>query len=155
MSGDLALTWSADLGAADLTVGTGDYLTDDGLRTAVLLSLFTDRRAEDGDVLPDGETDRRGYWADAVSEVEGDRMGSRLWLLGRAKNTADTFGRAEEYSREALAWLIADRVAASVEVTAEQFGDPPALGLSVNVVRPTGRAVSFRFGRAWSAEGAR
>ena len=155
MSGDLALTWDSLLGAADLSVTSGDYVTDDGLRTAVELSLFTDRRAEDTDVLPDGETDRRGWWADAVSEVEGDRMGSRLWLLARAKDTPDTFSRAEEYAREALAWMVADKVADRIDVTAERVTEPPALGLDVTIVRPTGRAVSFRFGQAWNAEGAR
>ena len=51
-----------------------------GLRSAVLISLFTDRRAEPGDV-PEGE-DPRGWWADVLGE-EGDRIGSRLWLIDR------------------------------------------------------------------------
>ena len=37
-----------------------------------------------------------------VTAVEGDKVGSRLWLLGRSKRTADTLSRLEEYAREAL-----------------------------------------------------
>jgi phage gp46-like protein len=44
----------------DVRLDGGDLSTDDGLETAVLLSLITDRRAEADDVLPDGGTDRRG-----------------------------------------------------------------------------------------------
>ena len=62
MSGDIALIWNDALGAADIEIGASDLTTDAGLRTALLLSLFTDRRAEDGDVLPDNASDRRGWW---------------------------------------------------------------------------------------------
>lgn len=153
---DLALIWSAELGCADLALSGDDFVSDEGLRTAVELSLFTDRRAEPGDVLPDGETDRRGCWADAVADVDGDRMGSRLWLLARAKNTPDVLSRAEEYAREALAWLLADKVASSVTVVAEflAVGDRgvPALGLTVTIQRPSGSPAVFKFGRVWAAE---
>lgn len=153
MSGDVALVWDSSAGLADFVLTSGDFASDEGLRTALELSLFCDRRAEDGDVLPDGATDRRGWWADAVAEVEGDRIGSRLWLLARAKNTPDTIARAEEYTREACAWLLADKVAESVSVSAEFLsGTPRALGLTVTVKRPTGRETAFKFRGAWSAE---
>jgi hypothetical protein len=46
---DLALTWSEKTGDADLSLIDSDLASDRGLETAVILSLFLDRRAEDDD----------------------------------------------------------------------------------------------------------
>lgn len=78
---DFAL--AAGDGVLDLVFADGDLVVDESLVPAVLVSLLTDRRAEASDVLPDGSSDRRGWWADAYLEG-GDRYGSRLWLLDRA-----------------------------------------------------------------------
>lgn len=151
---DFGLTWSSLDGAADLSITANDLTADEGLETAVFLSLFLDRRAEPGDVLPDGETDRRGWWADALPVVAGDRVGSRLWLLARSKQTADVLDRAREYALEALRWLTDDRVASKVDVSAEFL---PGGGLTLEIVihRPAGDPARFRFGRAWDAQEAR
>lgn len=151
---DIALEWSATAGACDLVVENNDLKSDDGLQTAILLSLFTDRRAEPGDVLPDGETDRRGWWADALPVVTGDKFGSRLWLLSRSKRTPDVLSRAEQYAKEALQWLIDDKVAARILVGAEFLADQ-GWALVVTAYRPNGESVRFLFNRTWAAEAAR
>lgn len=108
---DIALRFDAEAKFFDLAMEDGDLATDEGLETAVMLSLYTDRRAEEDDTLPDGTNDRRGYWADAYN----DRLhGSRLWLLDREKELDNVPRRAEEYAREALEWLIEDEVASEV-----------------------------------------
>lgn len=154
---DLALTWDPEAAAADLAITANDLASDEGLETAVLLSLFTDRAAEPGDVLPERDTDRRGWWADALPVVDGDKLGSRLWLLARSKATPDVPSRVEEYAREALAWLTEDRVASKVDVIAEFLRDTAgsAIGwaLGVDVYRPDrSDPVSFRYGAAWAAQ---
>ena len=150
--GDIALAWSLDAGAADLVLEDDDLASDAGLRTAVLLSLFLDRRAEDEDALPGEDDDRRGWWADEFAETDGDRIGSRLWLIDRAKRAGDVPARATELVREALAWLIEDRVASSIDVDISATG--PALILVITIHRPQGDAVSFRFAHAWDGEAA-
>lgn len=149
---DLALRWG--VASADLALEAGDLARDDGLETAIAISLFTDRRAEDGDPLPDGEGDRRGWWGDAVPVIDGDRIGSRLWLLAREKQAATVLRRAEEYAREALAWLLEDRVADRIDVAAEM---PRAglLGLVVTVHRPQAEPVQYRFNHTWDAQARR
>lgn len=146
---DLALIWEST--SADLAIEANDLGTDDGMETAVLLSLFLDRQAEPGDELPMGETDRRGWWADAVPVVEGDEIGSRLWLLARAKDTATVRVRAEGYAREALEWLVEDRVAERVDVTASAPA-PGVLSLSIDIYRPSSaEPTRFRFADVWRA----
>jgi len=145
---DLALTWDAVAGAADLSLIDSDLASDRGLETAVLLSLFIDRRAQPDDQPPSGDdTDRRGWWADQFAAVEGDLIGSRLWLLDRSTLTAETSRRAEEYVREALAWALVDRVASSIDVTIETTKN--ALLIGVTLQRPARDPLSFRFAHTW------
>ena len=113
LTGDLALA------AANET----DLAGDDTIETAVLISLFSDRRADAADELAIGEDERRGWWGDGLAAVRNDRLGSRLWLLGREKVNQETLNRAREYAAEALAWLVEDGVAAAVEIEAEWQAD--------------------------------
>lgn len=150
VAGDLRLVWSSVTGDADLSRVNldADLATDEGLMTAVMLSLFLDRRAEPDDKPPSGDArDRRGWWADQFAVVPGDRYGSRLWLLARAKRTNETALRAKEFIREALAWMIDDRVAAGVDVTTEVTST--ALLYTVGLQRPGRDPVFFRFAHTW------
>lgn len=52
---DIAIVW--DQGCGSLQLNGADLLTDDSLLTAVLISLFTDRRALASDEIPDGTRD--------------------------------------------------------------------------------------------------
>ncbi len=123
--------------SADIAVLNGDLQSDEGMNTAIIISLFTDARADDDDALPQENADRRGWWADAYAPIPGDVTGSKLWLLSRAKQTSAVLIQARQYALDALAWLIADGVAASVEVTAS-FPQRGWLGLAVEVDRPSG-----------------
>lgn len=100
-------------GGLDLEVRSGDLVMDRGLATAVVVSLWTDRRAGEDDGLGIDD-DPRGYWADR----EGDRWGSRLWLLDRALKNDDTLRRAEDYALEGLDWLKSAGIAQDVKVQA-------------------------------------
>jgi len=133
---DIALRYDNGRQLADLAVENGDLAADEGLETAVTISLFTDRQANTGDVAP-GE-DRRGWWGDALNGNPEDRIGSRLWLLERENLTDETLRRAETYAKESLQWLIEDGVADSVSVQASKSGDAPGamLRLEVEIVRP-------------------
>jgi phage gp46-like protein len=150
---DLALIW--DVHAADASVEANDLATDEGLETALILSLFTDRRANDDDELPDGTEDKRGWWGDAFPVVNGDKIGSRLWLLSREKELAVIPTRAMEYMAEATQWLIDDGVAVAVECLAEIKNVPGRLDLFVGVDRPTGNRIDYRFEYAWASQEAR
>lgn len=127
---DLALLPPAPLEVScpDCGMEAGDLVAEGSLRTAVILSLFLDRRANDDDILPNDSDDRRGWWADTVAPMtdygigggsaSGDHIGSRLWLLSREKQLAGVLERARHYAEEALTWLVEDGVATAVQVTA-------------------------------------
>lgn len=145
---DLLVAFDEDLLTGDLLqVGTG-LATDEGLRTAIVLSLFTDRRAEADDELPAGETDRRGWWGDELADIEGDRIGSRLWLLSRRKILPATLVEARQMAEESLAWLVEDGIAARIEVEVTHL-PPTTLAIAVSIVRPIGDRVDFSFESLW------
>lgn len=120
-------------------------VTED-LPRAVLISLFTWRRANADDPLPD--TSRFGWWGDTYPEQVNDRIGSRIWLLSRGKVTSDTISRAREYAEEALAWLVDDGAAAAVSVVSERYGlDGIALGITIT--RGDRSKLNIRFTNVW------
>lgn len=134
---------------ADYALDALGLTEDDGLETAVIISLFTDRRANADDTIPDGSNDRRGWWADAFNDVVNDKIGSRLWLLSREKQLSAVLVRAREYAMEALQWLVDDGVAQAVDVVASN-PKPGVLGLWVSVYRPLQPVTQFRFDAFWS-----
>jgi phage gp46-like protein len=134
----------------DLALLGGDLESDAGLETATIVSLFTDRLADPGDELPDNTSDRRGWWGDAFALAAGDLIGSKLWLLGRSKHLPAVADRAEDYAREALRWLIDDGIAAEVAVIAEWYS-ASTLALGVEITRPDGTEMTFRFDNIWEA----
>jgi phage gp46-like protein len=155
---DPGLSWNTQAGAADFAIQANDLAQDGGLETAVMLSLFTDRRAEDGDVLPDAEKNRRGWWGDTFPVVEGDRFGSRLWLLARSKDTKDVLSRAPEYAKESLQWLLDDKVASQVDVAVDRgtlSGRDSAIVLTITIHRPQVDAVTYRYNYTWASQEAR
>ena len=107
-------------GLFDLPVRKGDLVGDDSLGTEIMVSLFTDVRAEK-DELPPEYSDLRGWWADALLSMQGDEQGtgSKLWLLRRQKQLESVLVQAEAYARSALQWLIDEGLAGAVNVTAE------------------------------------
>lgn len=134
---DFLLVPSSALGIeGDLRADGNAYLETDGLETAIRLSLFTDRRAEEGDDLPEGTgafgEDLRGYWADAF--LATGPMGSRLWTLKRSALTSETRQRARDFALEALDWLVRLGIASEIQVETE-VAESGLLKIGIVIVR--------------------
>jgi phage gp46-like protein len=120
-----------------------DLVNDEGLETAVVLSLFTDALAAEDDVLPSlTEDDRRGWWAQP--------WGSKLWLLTREKWTDDVRLRAEFYTREALNWMMQDGVADDIQVEARLM-DIGQVAVAVAIYKDGRLLFAKPFGLLWQA----
>lgn len=131
----------------DLSMASAQFEREDGLETAILLSLFTDARAADGTA---------GWWGNRLptpGAAQGWQRGSLLHTLNREKATAETLRKAKEFIEAALAWLIEDGVASSVIVeTAWQPAPwpPGTMAVRIEVTRTAG-AVE-RFAVVWDAQ---
>lgn len=137
------------LGYFDAQLKYRDLEADETLETSVIVSLFTDKRAALTDPLPAGETFRRGWWGDTFAALDGDEIGSHLWLLSREKATQETLNQAKEYSLEALAWLIDDGIAENVQVTTFWVNKiAGVMGITVEITKMTGS--KERFNLIWN-----
>ena len=121
------------------------------LRDAVWMSLFSDRRADPDDILPDPMGDipyKGGWWGDSFAE-DGDLFGSRLWLLFGQPITAATPRKVEEYAREALQWMLDKGVAVGIDAVSERFGQD-RVSLSLVIYKSDGTQEAIRFPDLWA-----
>lgn len=140
-------------GAFDFKVENFDFAMDDGLESAVVVSLFTDRRVPIEE-LPAWEDGQRGWWGDSQNADPNDLTGSKLWLLAREKQLDEVLRRAEEYSKQALQWMVDDGVAKSVSALAEWVATGQ-MALTVSIQKPEDKKVDFNFSVNWQAQAAR
>jgi phage gp46-like protein len=118
MTADLALFQpdfqNGIIGPADIRMDGANPLRDDGLYNAILIALLTDRRANDGDVLPHPNDPRGGHFSDVLTN---SKIGSRLWLLSRSRLDETTLRLAKQYAEEALNdQIIEPGMAADIDV---------------------------------------
>jgi phage gp46-like protein len=129
---DIATRWNTKRG--DWWLDGDELAAGHELVTAVLISLFTDRVATPDDVVPDASRksrDPRGWWGDTAPYP----IGSRLWLLERAKRTPGTLALAQGYIAEALKWMVDDHAASKIDVGVE-WTRGNTLGAQITVYSP-------------------
>lgn len=144
---DITTVWDVARGRGDWAVSGTELESGNDLRTAIYISLFTDRRANVDDVLPDNSDDPRGWACDDTDG--GPLLGSRLWLLDRSKQLPDVLNRARDYCHEALQWLIDDDVVARFDIEVE-FPQPGMLGIIVTVYQADGTQLpAMLFSYVW------
>jgi phage gp46-like protein len=149
---DVAIVWDSANARGDWDVSGDDLALGPDIESAVLVSLFTDRRASDDYVFPDRNAipDRRGHWTDTY---EPFLIGSRLWQLNRSKKTDATtlLAQAQDMCIEALQWLIDAGVVARIDVTTF-WASPVAIGIFIDVWKP-GASAAVRFEYQWAWDG--
>ncbi len=135
----LALSWNADTQTAELT--EADDTLETYLRSAVIMSLFTDSRATE-DEEPD-VTQRRGYWGDI--DLDGDdSLGSKLWLHRRSKLTNDVANTVRDEAQDALDWLVEDNHVSELVVIVERQ-PPERLAYQIDITLLGGEFLSMSF----------
>lgn len=136
-AGDIKLVNSVtDPYVLDIAIQNNDLQRDETLFTACMISLYTDAR--NNEELDFG-VDARGWWGD-------NEIGSRLWLLERAKTLAETLSQARDRSEACLLWMKEDGLVSGVVVTTERQGSQPAnLQITVALQKPDGAEVRFVF----------
>ena len=116
----------------------------DTLTRAVVISLFTHRRAD-----PDDNADvPMGWWGDTWPMVANDRYGSKLWLLQRSKLTNALVYTVRTDIRESLQWMLDDGVVSRIDIDIQRTGINE-LGNSIVLWRRDG-PVTISFNDFWS-----
>ncbi|MGY4028226.1 phage GP46 family protein [Aeromonas rivuli] len=143
-----AIIWNNETGRGDIDITSAGLRQDDGLATLVFQILFTDARADESDVLPDGTDDRRGWIGDTFAD---EPWGSKLWLLERSKLTTDVRNKAVTYAQTALERHLKPDYAKQVVVTGSipQF---QLLQLDIAITRPDGSEMTISIKKRWEAQ---
>lgn len=115
----------------DLTIGDdSDFEKVNSFDTAILLSLFCERRASESEVEPPEM--RRGWIGNLYQPVE---LGSKMWLLYQARLTQSTINRCRTYLSQALSWLTDGGYAKQVVVAPSRNEDVTAMDVQINIFR--------------------
>lgn len=131
----------------DIEFINGEFTIEEGLETAVLMSIYTDRRADNDEELDD-INDQRGWWGD---QFEDDEIGSKRWLLYRQKITSNTLALLRQYDRDALKWMIDDNVVKDIKVTVERY-DRITVAEEIQLYYANDESVAFKFKTTWEAQ---
>lgn len=157
MTIDLKIRWDVDLIAGDFIFTNNDFEIDEGLGTAVLISWFTDQRADDDDDIPNkiksqDHIDKRGWWGDLVlPAVESDEIGSKLWLLNRSKTTQENIIDAVKKGSKALEWMKDDGIVKDIVVSGERqkYNQDYILVLLAEIIKIDGNKLNISFDPEW------
>jgi phage gp46-like protein len=134
-------------GYYDMAIGPdGDLLSGDTFDTAIMVSLFTDARADESEVP---QRHRRRGWIGNES-TPGVQMGSTLWTLAQTRVTKTLLNQIETIAQNALRWLVGDGYAKSV--TSVACLCDPGIRLTVTIERTNSR-VEQRFFDLWQNTG--
>lgn len=150
---DIAWTGTAGDFVADPTFG---LVSDDPIRSAVIMLLFTNAACTPSQLRFEHGGDRRGWAGDGFGldpRKGAGALGSTLWLLRRSKLDVKVARQAEMEAERALQPLVTQKIAASVTAagTIEGRGDRLALAITLNA--RDGRPVfADRFDVLWKAQ---
>lgn len=132
--------------AYDFSIGPdGDILTADQLDTALLMSIFCERRAAAAEV-PHPEF-RRGWIG---NEGTGFEIGSKLWLYEQARLTRTTLNGIATEASTAVQWLVDDGIAVRATTEVNLVNGSPQL--TVNLYRANSEVVTTYF-KLWEGTG--
>lgn len=126
----------------------GDILTADAFNTALLMSLFCERRAQASEV-PAPEN-RRG-WIGNESDPDGFEIGSKLWLHEQSRITKTSLQDIVTSGSNGLQWLVNDNIITSFNVYASLSNDN--ILITVEIYRPNSE-VEYKYFNFWSNTGA-
>jgi phage gp46-like protein len=136
----------------DLMVNNQGIVLETTLQSVILISLLSDGRANSDD-LPDDRgsgnlwsVDRRGWCGDSIlTDQNRQKIGSRLWLLSRAKKSEETRRKAIEYAHQSLQWLLDKGHILSLDIQAAWQDGSGYLLLNIDV-QPNGASpLSYSF----------
>lgn len=136
---DLALEQIDGVFDVSIDLATGDFKLVDGFETALTMSLFCERRADESEV-PTAEL-RRGWWGNEVGP-EGFEIGSKLWLLDQSRKLQKTLNDTIDFARDGTKWFIDDGHLVSIDITS---GFNNGLNLDLKLNRSNSATESFSY----------
>lgn len=130
-------------GTYDIDFEDGDFLIDRGLETALVVSLLSDRRANEAQIAQ--PEFRRGWIGDLVTSLPGYKLGSHLWLYEQSRTTQETLTGIEDAAKKALDWMLDAELILNVEASATFVVSDSSVLLKITVTSPNGSTSTRAF----------
>jgi len=125
----------------DISFVNGDFALTDGMETALLMSVFCEKRASASEI-PAPEL-RRGWWGNTVYGFDNYEIGSKLWLLEQARRDNITLGLAKTFTADCFQWLIEDNNAQGINVDSSFIVN--GIRIDVDIVISQNKTISKSF----------
>ena len=91
----------------------GDFVTTDGLDTAILMSILSEKRADSSEIVTPEH--RGGDWSNELNDIVDYEVGSKFWLLYQARANEESLNFGIGAIEEGLQWMIDDELIKEVE----------------------------------------
>lgn len=127
----------------------GDFEIESLFDTALLMSIFCERRASASEVP---ESRHRRGWLGNEQGQDGFEIGSKIWLFKQSRLTASVLSDISKAAYNSLKWLIDDGFINDVSTEASLINGEVVL--IVEIKRP-GSKVEKRFFTLWNNTGIR
>jgi phage gp46-like protein len=147
---DCKILWDNSTGVGDIGISNSDLQIEEGLETAVFMSLYTDQRAAE-DENTNFPLDKRGWWGDML-ESNGDQVGSKLWLYEREKLTTKVIAQIKDAMYDCLQWMIDDGIVARIDIALEKQ-ENNKLFTEIKLFRQDDSRTTVKFDDLWNAQG--
>jgi phage gp46-like protein len=141
MTKDILLTKTSS-GYYDIDFGRGEIIGAEGMDTAIIMSLFTNKRADESEVA--NPIDRGGNIMDELNNDPNFEIGSKLWLLRQSRANQDTLNRAESYINECLQWMIEDNIAKNISVSCSFYNNELISNITIQKADNTKYTKSYK-----------
>ena len=118
----------------DLYEENGDFASTNGLDTAVVICLFTDKRTDSGNIE---ESFRRGGFSGNILDKDtGFELGSELWVLKQSRADSNLLNKCSDYAYNCLTWMNNQGITDRIETPTEYSYDSNnrVTGIKINVI---------------------
>ncbi len=93
----------------------GDLKATDSIDTALLMSLFTDKRADSSEIREAGQ--RRGWFGDLFNDDPNYKTGSKIWLhIDQGIVDEGTLSNINDKALNSLNWMIEDSIVDDIKI---------------------------------------
>lgn len=142
---DIELQRIGNSNRRDVVIGPdGDFGRIKGLDTALLMSIYCERRADASEVP--ASTERRGWWGNDFTVKLNFEIGSKIWLFHQSRLTLAVIEALRDAAVRGLDWLVEDGIAIEVNASVEQIEG--VVTLAIDLTRPSSQ-VERRFFDLW------
>lgn len=96
----------------DISFTDGDFTLENGLNTAIQMSIFCEQRLEDSEVTP---LLRGGWVGNVLQPIEGYQQGSLIWTKYQSNMNPELKSVIEGYLNDCFLWMLEDAIVKNIE----------------------------------------